>query len=55
MVADREYAESIINTVRESLIAPDQDLRVVSSRSFYDFLGQNCLPLFFWQRMKETS
>ena len=31
------YAESIINTVRESLIALDQDLRVVSvSRSFYD-------------------
>jgi two-component system, cell cycle sensor histidine kinase PleC len=34
----REYAESIINTVREPLIALDQDLRVVSvSRSFYDF------------------
>ncbi|MFA5389709.1 MAG: PAS domain-containing sensor histidine kinase [Candidatus Omnitrophota bacterium] len=33
----RNYAESIINTVRESLIALDQDLRVVSvSRSFYD-------------------
>jgi PAS domain S-box-containing protein len=33
-----EYAESIINTVREPLIALDQDLRVVSvSRSFYDF------------------
>src|SRR3989339_1213181 len=32
-----EYAESIINTVREPLIALDQDLRVVSvSRSFYD-------------------
>jgi len=32
----REYAESIINTVREPLIALDQDLRVVSaSRSFY--------------------
>ncbi len=31
------YAESIINTVRESLIALDQNLRVVSvSRSFYD-------------------
>lgn len=31
------YAESIINTVREPLIALDQDLRVVSvSRSFYD-------------------
>jgi PAS domain S-box-containing protein len=37
-VEDREYAESIINTVREPLIALDQDLRVVSaSRSFYDF------------------
>ena len=33
----REYAESIINTVREPLISLDQDLRVVSvSRSFYD-------------------
>jgi two-component system, cell cycle sensor histidine kinase PleC len=32
-----EYAESIINTVREPLIALDQDLRVVSvSRSFYE-------------------
>jgi len=35
--AAREYAESIINTVREPLIALDQDLRVVSvSRSFYE-------------------
>jgi len=35
-----EYAESIIDTVREPLIALDQDLRVVSaSRSFYDVLG----------------
>ena len=33
-----EYAESIINTVREPLIALDQDLRVVSvNRSFYEF------------------
>lgn len=33
----REYAESIINTVREPLIALDQDLRVVTaSRSFYE-------------------
>ena len=33
----REYAESIINTVREPLIVLDQDLRVVTaSRSFYD-------------------
>jgi diguanylate cyclase (GGDEF)-like protein/PAS domain S-box-containing protein len=32
-----EYAESIINTVRDSLIVLDQDLRVVKvSRSFYD-------------------
>lgn len=32
-----EYAESIINTVREPLIVLDQDLRVVSaSRSFYE-------------------
>ena len=35
--AAREYAESIINTVREPLITLDHDLRVVSvSRSFYD-------------------
>ena len=34
----REYSESIINTIREPLIALDQDLRVVSaSRSFYEF------------------
>lgn len=33
----REYAESIINTVREPLIALDQDLRIVKvSRSFYE-------------------
>ena len=33
----REYAESIINTVREPLIVLDHDLRVISaSRSFYD-------------------
>jgi two-component system CheB/CheR fusion protein len=32
-----EYAESIINTVRESLIVLDQDLRVVTaSRSYYE-------------------
>jgi two-component system cell cycle sensor histidine kinase PleC len=32
------YAESIVNTVRESLISLDKDLRVVSvSRSFYEF------------------
>ena len=34
----REFAESIINTVREPLISLDQDLRVVTaSRSFYEF------------------
>ncbi len=34
----REYAESIIDTVREPLISLDQDLRVVTvSRSFYEF------------------
>ena len=34
----RNYAESIINTVREPLIVLDQDLRVVTaSRSFYGF------------------
>ena len=33
-----EFAENIINTVREPLIALDQDLRVVSAnRSFYEF------------------
>jgi two-component system, cell cycle sensor histidine kinase PleC len=38
----REYAESIINTVREPLIALDQNLRVVSvSRSFYDVFKVN--------------
>lgn len=37
-----EYSESIINTVRESLIVLDQDLRVVSvSRSFYEFFKVN--------------
>ena len=38
----REYAESIIDTVREPLIVLDQDLRVVSvSRSFYDVFRVN--------------
>ena len=38
IIQSLEYAESIINTVREPLIALDQDLRVVKvSRSFYDF------------------
>ncbi len=36
--AAREYAESIVNTVREPLLALDQNLRVISvSRSFYEF------------------
>ncbi len=38
----REYAVNIINTVREPLIALDQDLRVVSaSRSFYEVFKVN--------------
>ena len=37
MTNPAEYSESIINTVREPLIALDKDLRVVSvSRSFYE-------------------
>jgi PAS domain S-box-containing protein len=37
-----EFAESVINTVRESLIALDQDLRIVKvSRSFYEFFKVN--------------
>jgi PAS domain-containing protein len=37
-----EYAESIINTVREPLIIQDQDLRVVTaSRSFYEVFKVN--------------
>jgi PAS domain S-box-containing protein len=37
-----EYAESIINTVREPLIVLDHDLRVVTaSRSFYEFFKVN--------------
>ena len=37
VVEAREFAESIINTVRESLISLDQDLRVVTvNQSFYD-------------------
>jgi PAS domain S-box-containing protein len=40
IIGSREYAESIIDTVREPLIALDQDLRVVSAgRSFYAFCG----------------
>jgi PAS domain S-box-containing protein len=40
--ASQEYSESIINTVREPLIALDQDLRVVTaSRSFYEFFKVN--------------
>jgi PAS domain S-box-containing protein len=38
----QEFAESVINTIREPLIVLDQDLRVVSaSRSFYDFFKVN--------------
>jgi PAS domain S-box-containing protein len=34
----REFSDSVIDTIREPLIALDQDLRVVSvSRSFYEF------------------
>jgi len=37
MEYSQEYSESLINTVREPLIALDQDLRVVTaSRSFYE-------------------
>jgi len=37
-----EFAESVINTVREPLIALDQNLRVVKvSRSFYEFFQVN--------------
>jgi PAS domain S-box-containing protein len=40
--AAHEYSDSLINTVREPLIALDQDLRVVSaSRSFYEFFRVN--------------
>jgi nitrogen fixation/metabolism regulation signal transduction histidine kinase len=36
----REYAENIINTVREPLIVLDHNLRVVTaSRSFYEFFN----------------
>ena len=39
---DRNSAESIINTVREPLIALDQELRVVTaSRSFYEVFKVN--------------
>jgi len=38
----QEYAESIVDTVREPLLVLDQDLRVVSaSRSFYEFFKVN--------------
>jgi PAS domain-containing protein len=38
----REYAESIINTVREPSITLDHDLRVLSaSRSFYEVFKVN--------------
>ena len=39
---DSQFAENIINTVREPLIVLDQDLKVVTaSRSFYDFFKVN--------------
>jgi PAS domain-containing protein len=42
VIKSQEYAESIINTVREPLIALDQDLRVVSvSRLFYEVFKVN--------------
>jgi len=42
VTGSREFAESIIDTVREPLIALDQDLRVVSaSRSFYEVFKVN--------------
>ena len=42
LTTSQEYAESIINTVREPLIALDQDLRVVTaSRSFYEVFKVN--------------
>jgi len=42
VTTSQEYSESIINTVREPLIALDQDLRVVSvSRSFYEVFKVN--------------
>jgi len=42
ITGSQEYAESIINTVREPLIALDQDLRVVTaSRSFYEVFKVN--------------
>jgi PAS domain-containing protein len=37
-----KYAGSIINTVREPVIIPDHDLRVITaSRSFYEFFKVN--------------
>jgi len=40
--AEREYFESVINTVRDSMITLDHDLRVVSvSRSFYEVFKVN--------------
>lgn len=42
VTGSREFAESIIDTVRESLIVLDKDLRVVSaSRSFYEIFKVN--------------
>ena len=42
LTKSQEYAESIINTLREPLIVLDHDLRVVSvSRSFYEVFKVN--------------
>ncbi|MBK5247632.1 MAG: PAS domain-containing protein, partial [Peptostreptococcaceae bacterium] len=41
-INSQEFAESLINTIREPLIALDQDLRVVKvSRSFYEVFKVN--------------
>ena len=42
VMGSMEFTASLINTVREPLIALDQDLRVVSAnRSFYDVFKVN--------------
>jgi len=42
LTRSREFLDSIIDSIREPLIALDQDLRVVTaSRSFYDFFKVN--------------
>ncbi|MFH0966524.1 MAG: PAS domain-containing protein, partial [Methanobacteriota archaeon] len=54
VIQDREYAESIVDTVREPLLILDRDLTVVSaSGSFYrvfqispeDTIGMNLIEL----------